>query len=400
MDRRHFDSADGRDGPPSSSHLRASGRRQCARRDRDAGEPDAPGRAGRQRDPRPRVHGAAPEGLRADRLRPRLLPRRPVVPEDRGVRGRGNTGTCAGEDGTATSSTPTRSSTRTTDATGSRSPSPRHFVVGATGQRVDRRENPDATTTHAYEQADVHDFAWTADPSFVEVKRTFSAETDVTPAEYAETAQLLDRTTGQVRLSDVEMTFLLQPQHLPQLERLVAAARLALKHFGLAYGRYPYPTLTVVDPAKGGMGSGGDGVPDSRHGRDVVPGQSLALRPRAPAPGRDRPRDRPPVLVRARGEQRVRGGVAGRGVHLLFHEPGHGCADMGRTPRWASCSAFASARSKRPARRTGPSGSSTPSAGRAGRTRHPAATRSIPTHARSSSCGRSRAGSARGRWLV
>src|SRR5262245_3948954 len=53
------------------------------------------------------------------------------------------------------------------------------------------------------------------------------------------------------------MTFLLQPQHQPQLERLVAAAKLALKHFGLAYGRYPYPTLTVVDPARGAMGSAG-----------------------------------------------------------------------------------------------------------------------------------------------
>ncbi len=134
---------------------------------------------------------------------------------------------------------------------------PRHFAVGATGRRIERRENADQTTTYTHEQADIHDFAWTADPGFVEVKRRFSASEDVTPGEYAETARLLGRTLDEVRLTDVEMTFLLQPQHLPQLERLVVAAKLALKHFGLAYGRYPYPTLTIVDPARGGMGSAG-----------------------------------------------------------------------------------------------------------------------------------------------
>ena len=134
---------------------------------------------------------------------------------------------------------------------------PACFVIGATGRRVDRRENPDGTATHTYEQADVHDFAWTADPGYVEVKRTFSAQGDVSPAEYEEAARLLGRSPDEVRLSDVELTFLMQPRHLPQLERYVAAAKLALKCFGLWYGRYPYPTLTVVDPAAGGGGAGG-----------------------------------------------------------------------------------------------------------------------------------------------
>jgi hypothetical protein len=122
---------------------------------------------------------------------------------------------------------------------------------------MDRRENADGTITDTYEQGDVHDFAWTAARDFVEVKRTFSATQDVTTSQYAEAARLLDRRLDEVRLSDVELTFLMQPQHMPQLERLVVAAKLALAHFGLACGRYPYPTLTVVDPAKGGMGSAG-----------------------------------------------------------------------------------------------------------------------------------------------
>jgi peptidase M1-like protein len=134
---------------------------------------------------------------------------------------------------------------------------PRRFVVGATGSRTGRRDNPDGTTTHTYEQADVHDFAWTADPGFVEVRRTFSADADVTPAEYADAARLLGRGLDEVRLSDVELVLLMQPRHLPQLERHVEAAKIALKWFGLWYGRYPYPTLTIVDPAVGAGGAWG-----------------------------------------------------------------------------------------------------------------------------------------------
>ena len=134
---------------------------------------------------------------------------------------------------------------------------PSEFVVGATGERVERRDRADGTTTHVFEQADVHDFAWTADPDFVELRRTFSAERDVTPQEYDETSRLLGRTPEEVRLSDVEIILLLQPDHRPQAERHLEAARLGLKWYGLWYGRYPYRTLTVVDPAPGAAGSGG-----------------------------------------------------------------------------------------------------------------------------------------------
>jgi hypothetical protein len=134
---------------------------------------------------------------------------------------------------------------------------PKRFVVGATGRRSERRENPDGTSTHVFEQADVIDFAWTASPRFLEVKARFSAEQDVTPQEYADVAALLGRSLDEVRLADVDVTVLLQPEHAPQSERHVRAAKAALKWFGLWYGRYPYPTLTIVDPAFGAGGSGG-----------------------------------------------------------------------------------------------------------------------------------------------
>jgi hypothetical protein len=42
-----------------------------------------------------------------------------------------------------------------------------------------------------------------------------------------------------------------------QAARYLQAAKLGLKYFGLWYGRYPYRTLTVIDPAHGGGGAGG-----------------------------------------------------------------------------------------------------------------------------------------------
>jgi hypothetical protein len=134
---------------------------------------------------------------------------------------------------------------------------PSRFVVGSTGQRTARQDNGDGTTTHTYVQADVHDFAWTADPNYLEIRDTFSASGDVTAEEYARIAKLVDRPEDEVRLSDVEVILLLQPRHRPQAQRYISSAKLALKWFGLWYGRYPYKTLTVVDPAPGAGGAGG-----------------------------------------------------------------------------------------------------------------------------------------------
>jgi hypothetical protein len=89
------------------------------------------------------------------------------------------------------------------------------------------------------------------------VQASFSAERDVTPREYAEAAALLGRSLEEVRLSDVAITLLLQPEHAAQAGRHIAAVQAAIKWFGLWYGRYPYATLTVVDPAFGALGSGG-----------------------------------------------------------------------------------------------------------------------------------------------
>jgi hypothetical protein len=134
---------------------------------------------------------------------------------------------------------------------------PARFVVGATGRRTAERKNSDGTVTYTYEQEDVHDFAWTADPRFVVVRDVFSAAREVTPAEQERMATLLDRPVGEIALSDVDVTLLMQPSHMPQAARHMRAVKTALKEFGLWYGRYPYQTLTVVDPPEGGEAAGG-----------------------------------------------------------------------------------------------------------------------------------------------
>jgi hypothetical protein len=134
---------------------------------------------------------------------------------------------------------------------------PSTFVVGATGRLVSRTHLSDGRVAWHYAQDDVHDFGWTADPNFVEVTGHFSGSRDVTDAEYRAAAQLVGRSLEEMRLTDVDIRVLMQPRHLPQAARYLESARQAIKRFGLWYGRYPYTTLTIVDPAYGALGSAG-----------------------------------------------------------------------------------------------------------------------------------------------
>lgn len=107
---------------------------------------------------------------------------------------------------------------------------PEENIVGATGIEVSVRKNGDGTATHFYHAEDVHDFAWTTSPEFVEF-------------------------TGQAQ--DVSIRVLMQPDHAYQGERHLEAAKTAVEYFQNWYGDYPFPNLTVVDPRRGASGSGG-----------------------------------------------------------------------------------------------------------------------------------------------
>ena len=104
---------------------------------------------------------------------------------------------------------------------------PRGWIVGATGLERGRRDEADGTTTHHYSQDDVHDFAWTTSPDYLERRARFEHAT----------------------LPPVDMRLLLQPEHEGQADRHFKATETALKYYGEWFGAYPYGHVTIVDPA-------------------------------------------------------------------------------------------------------------------------------------------------------
>ena len=104
---------------------------------------------------------------------------------------------------------------------------PSGWIVGATGRERERRDGSDGTTTHRYYQEDVHDFAWTTSPDYVERRARFEHPT----------------------LPPADMRLLLQPEHAAQADRHFEATRAALKYYGEWFGAYPYGHITIVDPA-------------------------------------------------------------------------------------------------------------------------------------------------------
>ena len=111
---------------------------------------------------------------------------------------------------------------------------PKEFVVGASGREVERADAGNGATTHRYRGEDIHDFAWTTSPDYLEATQTFTHAT----------------------LPRVEMRLLLQPEHAAQASRYFDATAAALRYYGEWFGPYPYGHITIVDPAYQ-SGSGG-----------------------------------------------------------------------------------------------------------------------------------------------
>jgi hypothetical protein len=103
---------------------------------------------------------------------------------------------------------------------------PRDWVVGATGREASVADGRAGGTIHRFIEDDVHDFAWTTSPAFVERRERFD----------------------EAGLPSVDMRLLLQPEHVDQAERHFSATRAALKYYGTWFGPYPYAQITVVDP--------------------------------------------------------------------------------------------------------------------------------------------------------
>jgi hypothetical protein len=113
---------------------------------------------------------------------------------------------------------------------------PEEYVVGATGKRMKEVKNKDNTKTYTYYQQDIHDFAWTACPDFVEFKEKFTLD------------------NPQV---DTEIILLIHRSHLNQKERYLSSLKKGIEFYSQNYGPYPYPTITLVDPPFAASGAGG-----------------------------------------------------------------------------------------------------------------------------------------------
>jgi hypothetical protein len=135
---------------------------------------------------------------------------------------------------------------------------PAEYVVGAAGKEtaatIDAQRK---TVTHTFSQERIHDFAWTADPDYIRIERDFIAAREVSQAEYREIADTVREPLEKIKLADVKMILLINPEHRGQVERHFKALRTALKYYGLWYGPYPYEQVTLVDPpfrsGSGGM---------------------------------------------------------------------------------------------------------------------------------------------------
>jgi hypothetical protein len=113
---------------------------------------------------------------------------------------------------------------------------PSEYVVGATGKRINETTNSDGTKTYTHYQEDVHDFAWTACPEFVEFREPFRMENP-----HVET----------------EMILLIHRMHLNQKDRYLSALKNGIEFYSQSYGAYPYETITLVDPAPKATGAAG-----------------------------------------------------------------------------------------------------------------------------------------------
>ena len=111
---------------------------------------------------------------------------------------------------------------------------PQGFTVGATGTLQGARDNPDGSRTLQFHQDDVHDFAWVTSRRLVE--RLAKFQEPGYPA--------------------VDIRLLVQPEHVHLAERYIEATRISLRSYGTWSAPYPYPQVTVVDPAWGSASGG------------------------------------------------------------------------------------------------------------------------------------------------
>jgi hypothetical protein len=111
---------------------------------------------------------------------------------------------------------------------------PASYLVGAGGDAISETSNADGTRTLGFHSEDVHDFSWTASPSYRLVE---------------------DSWTGSA--GTVKIHLLMSPGHEASDARYLKAVKGTLTLYDEWIGPYPYDRLTIVDPPHGGFNAGG-----------------------------------------------------------------------------------------------------------------------------------------------
>jgi hypothetical protein len=112
---------------------------------------------------------------------------------------------------------------------------PRSYTVAATGFPIKPAVTTGDRKVVQFYADDVHDFAWAASPDFIYVEEPFSSR----------------------HVPGVKLKLYLDPSHRNLTERYLHAAKVTLDRLSEWYGEYPYSTLSIVIPPKGGEGAGG-----------------------------------------------------------------------------------------------------------------------------------------------
>ena len=154
---------------------------------------------------------------------------------------------------------------------------PEDWVVGATGVEVRSIAHGVGQRTVVYRAERVHDFAWcTAPPDLMEVVETdFEPGRDVPMSWLGRARVLLDMGAADLELPPMRLRLIVPREHKMMVPRMVRAARLSAAWFGLFYGAYPYPQLTIVSPPPGAEEAGGMEYPNfiatGAHSLDAYP---------------------------------------------------------------------------------------------------------------------------------
>ncbi|MEO6325538.1 MAG: M1 family metallopeptidase, partial [Thermoanaerobaculia bacterium] len=135
---------------------------------------------------------------------------------------------------------------------------PDSFVVASAGAKIAEKKSK-GNQTLTFEQKNIHDFAWSADPRYIVKESTFDPAKEITPEELSRASKILGRTPTELRhgFHPVKLRYYMQPDHVDQWTRYDDAQRWALVWLGLYAFPYPYDQISILDVPEDATGAGG-----------------------------------------------------------------------------------------------------------------------------------------------